>query len=131
MNRRQFISKMNGVVWLIPGLFFIGLLNRHRRVAVVQDEVRISKKMLPGIYFYDEVLVNMQGEIPAFFSAHCTHLGCRIKSLENDAFICPCHGSVFSLNGQVVKGPATRNLEALEFSQDAVSGEYIIKLPLR
>ena len=131
MNRRQFISKMNGVVWLIPGLFFIGLLNRHRRVAVVQDEVRISKKMLPGIYFYDEVLVNMQGEKPAFFSAHCTHLGCRIKSLENDAFICPCHGSVFSLNGQVVKGPATRNLEALAYHLDENTSEFVVKLPVR
>jgi len=131
MNRRDFISKLNGIVWVIPGLFFLGLLNRHRRIAIVQDEIRIPENLLSGIYFYDEVLVNLQGEKPVFFSAHCTHLGCKIKHVENDAFICPCHGSVFSLTGQVEKGPATRNLEMLEFSRDKVNGDYVVKLPVR
>ena len=42
-------------------------------------------------------------------SAICTHAGC---SMDYDStahqLTCPCHGSVFSVNGQVVSGPARR-----------------------
>jgi cytochrome b6-f complex iron-sulfur subunit len=42
--------------------------------------------------------------------AICTHLGCTPR-LEADAFVCPCHGSRFSRDGQVRTGPATRSLD--------------------
>lgn len=35
----------------------------------------------------------------------CTHLGCIVKS-GSDGFECPCHGSRFTLDGEVTKGPA-------------------------
>jgi len=40
-------------------------------------------------------------------SAVCTHLGCLTRpNATEDAFFCPCHGSRFSLDGQVINGPA-------------------------
>lgn len=39
----------------------------------------------------------------------CTHLGCRVRKAR-DGFDCPCHGSRYDLRGQVVNGPAARNL---------------------
>ena len=38
-------------------------------------------------------------------SSTCTHLGCNVKK-ANQGFECPCHGSRFDDNGQVVRGPA-------------------------
>jgi nitrite reductase/ring-hydroxylating ferredoxin subunit len=48
-------------------------------------------------------------------SAVCTHLGCTVN-YSNDAkhFVCPCHGSVFSPDGNVTHGPAPRSLDWLE-----------------
>jgi cytochrome b6-f complex iron-sulfur subunit len=48
-------------------------------------------------------------------SAVCTHLGCitRFRSDEN-VIACPCHGSRFDLEGNVVHGPAPRPLPWLE-----------------
>jgi menaquinol-cytochrome c reductase iron-sulfur subunit len=47
-------------------------------------------------------------------SAVCTHLGCltRYEKEENRIF-CPCHGSRYSTDGQVVVGPAPRALPRL------------------
>lgn len=42
--------------------------------------------------------------------AICTHLGCTPR-LDGNEFACPCHGSRFARDGQVVSAPATRALE--------------------
>lgn len=41
------------------------------------------------------------------FSLVCTHLGCVVPwSSANNKFMCPCHGSQYSPDGSVVRGPA-------------------------
>ncbi|GAB3230318.1 ubiquinol-cytochrome c reductase iron-sulfur subunit [Mycolicibacterium hippocampi] len=44
------------------------------------------------------------------FSAVCTHSGCLINVVADGTLNCPCHGSKFSLDGAVVRGPAARPL---------------------
>jgi cytochrome b6-f complex iron-sulfur subunit len=39
-------------------------------------------------------------------SSLCTHQACTIRGYANNTFVCPCHGSQFSTNGQVLSGPA-------------------------
>jgi cytochrome b6-f complex iron-sulfur subunit len=46
------------------------------------------------------------------YSALCTHLGCRLRYVKSvEQFRCMCHGSVFSKDGAVLGGPATRPME--------------------
>ena len=49
------------------------------------------------------------------FGPQCTHLGCAYHWDENTSeFLCPCHSSVFSVDGKVVSGPAPRPLDRYE-----------------
>ena len=46
------------------------------------------------------------------FSAVCPHMGCVVQwNAEERSFDCPCHGSRFTKEGDVINGPATAALE--------------------
>jgi menaquinol-cytochrome c reductase iron-sulfur subunit len=48
------------------------------------------------------------------FSPICPHLGCRYQWDQNsNLFICPCHHSIFDIEGKLVSGPAPRPLDTL------------------
>jgi len=48
------------------------------------------------------------------FSPICTHLGCHYKwNPQTRHFECPCHASVFAVDGKVIGGPAPRSLDTL------------------
>jgi menaquinol-cytochrome c reductase iron-sulfur subunit len=49
------------------------------------------------------------------FGPQCTHLGCAYHWDDaKDQFLCPCHNSIFSVDGKVVSGPAPRPLDRYE-----------------
>ncbi len=50
-------------------------------------------------------------------SAICTHLGCIVHPSEF-GFQCPCHGSQYTHDGDVIGGPAPRSLEWFEIQQE-------------
>jgi len=52
------------------------------------------------------------------FSSICPHLGCRFNwDTGQNKFICPCHGSVYSLYGEHLAGPAPRGLDPLPLQE--------------
>jgi len=47
----------------------------------------------------------------------CTHLGCAVPFDQSTRqFVCPCHGSEFTMDGGVLNQPATRPLDLFELS---------------
>jgi glycine/D-amino acid oxidase-like deaminating enzyme/nitrite reductase/ring-hydroxylating ferredoxin subunit len=58
-------------------------------------------------------------------SAVCTHLGCQVEfNPAERTWDCPCHGSRFGVDGQVVHGPAVADLAVIDVGQnEAKTGE--------
>jgi Rieske Fe-S protein len=54
------------------------------------------------------LLVLTDGTIAAL-SPVCTHQGCTV-GIEGAVLLCPCHGSTYSREGSVVRGPAVAPL---------------------
>jgi len=49
------------------------------------------------------------------FGPQCTHLGCAHHwDQDQKKFICPCHASLFSIEGKVLSGPAPRPLDRFD-----------------
>ena len=70
-----------------------------------------------GTVFADQKVVvtqPTQGDIRAF-SAICTHQGCPVSKVTDGTIVCPCHGSMFSIeDGSVQGGPAPSPLPKVE-----------------
>lgn len=121
LSRRGFLRLALATAWNAFALLAVNALTRylnfHRRVrspnvfdiGQTTDYPPDSRLIRPEI---PAVIYNRGGEIIAY-SLICTHLGC---TLEEDArgFVCPCHGSHFDADGQVLAGPAREPLHRLK-----------------
>ncbi len=79
--------------------------------------LKVKKAEIPQqgalVYRNARVAVIKAGEEITALSLVCTHLGCSVNVTAKN-MACPCHGSLFDLQGEVLKGPADRPLQQLE-----------------
>ena len=122
-----------GFFKITAGVLFAGFLGLWGKV--VNKEVKASKHKTVRLPFDetrkisfngDFIIVNEKGNVNVY-SSHCTHLGCVIKKIDNGKFVCPCHGSEFSISGEPLKGPALRPLKKFDFEFDKAKGKIIVK----
>ena len=92
----------------------------------IKTSLEKFKKLRPDVYD------SPKGEVPypavtmgfALLSPICPHLGCRFD--WNDGahkFLCPCHGSQFSNEGEHLAGPAARGLDPLPLREQNGTAE--------
>jgi menaquinol-cytochrome c reductase iron-sulfur subunit len=78
---------------------------------MVSTDAYLSRKVTRAVW-----VVKHSDTEATVFSPICTHLGCHYKwNPETDHFECPCHGSVFTITGKVIGGPAPRPLDTLPY----------------
>ncbi|MCC6391987.1 MAG: Rieske 2Fe-2S domain-containing protein [Bryobacterales bacterium] len=107
----------------------LGML-RLPRAAVLASPSKKFRVVLPETLASGEAFVPPGRSVALFRDAEgvyavstiCTHLGCVIKPTA-EGFECPCHGSRFTKDGAVTKGPAPR---ALNWLKVAASGGNLV-----
>jgi Rieske Fe-S protein len=70
-----------------------------------------------------------EGDSITAVSRRCPHLGCTVRSNDEQALACPCHGSRFDARGRVQRGPAKVDLEPLRVTPRAGGEDWIVELP--
>ena len=111
-SRRKLIKTLILSVISLPliGRFLIPRIE-HRKALL-----RIKKEQIPGggalIFRQKKIAVIRKNNDIYALNLTCTHLGCSVNATSK-GFICPCHGSMFTTSGDVVKGPADRPLKTV------------------
>jgi cytochrome b6-f complex iron-sulfur subunit len=120
-GRRDFLQKVGwvGVLGMVAGTIYTAL--RFFSPKVLYEPAGVFMAGYPEDYAVGTVsdiwkdkqkvwLVRTETGLYSLISI-CTHLGCTPSWFETDQqFKCPCHGSVFTKEGDVVSGPAPEPL---------------------
>ncbi len=93
---------------------WVDILGEHELKEGQTREVSYTMNVRDGYQDVDReytVYLHRSAEGVKCFDPACTHLGCRIKFQDDQRrYFCPCHGGVFSEEGQVVSGPPPKGL---------------------
>ncbi|MCS7226756.1 MAG: FAD-dependent oxidoreductase [Gloeomargarita sp. SKYB31] len=86
----------------------------------------VSKNsVLPaGYYGAGDAVYRVQGQEALCLT--CPHQGCTVQAQPNGGYRCPCHGAEFTAQGDVVKGPATRNLSKYTVIAESDQGVQLV-----
>jgi Rieske Fe-S protein len=92
--------------------------------------IEITKILVPGGSFLgSDFILFDDGDVAWAISRHCTHLGCTVNFHEKDKIIeCPCHQSRFSIEGEVLHGPAKKNLSRYKVERLEKGTGYLITI---
>jgi glycine/D-amino acid oxidase-like deaminating enzyme/nitrite reductase/ring-hydroxylating ferredoxin subunit len=94
------------------GLRFVG--DRLTKRARPEDVPRGEGRIVGAGHGQRAVHRDDEGRLHVL-SARCTHLGCIVNWNSGErTWDCPCHGSRFTAEGQVIEGPAVRPLRKLQ-----------------
>jgi cytochrome b6-f complex iron-sulfur subunit len=126
--RRSFLKTLWIGLGIIAFAEVIGVIYAYLR----PRKKRINKEQFGGIitagpangFINDSVTAFQRGQFYLVrlddggflaLSRKCTHLGCTVPWVESEKqFICPCHASVYTIKGEVLRSPAPRPLDMYE-----------------
>jgi cytochrome b6-f complex iron-sulfur subunit len=133
-SRRDFITRFAPMTFWGSVVVWTGSLARFTLPTLLPQETKKLKIGLPADFpsgtvktFEEERVVLFSDDKGLFaISTTCTHLGCVVK-WTGTGFDCPCHGSVFNVDGDIKKGPAPKGLNWHKIDQ-LPSGQLAIDL---
>ncbi len=137
-SRREFGRHMMvgwGSLSLIGGISAVGLM-RFLLPNVLYEPPMVFRVGFPESYPEGvtpikerNVFIVRNGNSFHAISSICTHLRCQVGHVRN-GFQCPCHGSRFEIDGNVLKGAAPRPLDWVEVTL-AENGEIRVNMKRR
>jgi cytochrome b6-f complex iron-sulfur subunit len=137
LNRRDFLAKSALAAAVLVGVDGCGDGQIGPTAATLGAGLTINLSDFPGLATQGTLVdvgharAAVRTGDAAFLglSRICTHQGCE-ADVENNEIHCPCHGSIFSNTGAVVRGPNTGEqigpLHTVDVVYDAVAGTLMI-----
>lgn len=116
-DRRSFLK----TIMALPLGFFLTSSSRAGNSTTFEldgmDELKevggskLIKDVAIGSRMTNLIIVRKSETEYVVFSAVCTHKKCNVRFKSDlNAFKCPCHGSMYDIDGVVQNGPAPANL---------------------
>ncbi|HYP61700.1 MAG TPA: Rieske 2Fe-2S domain-containing protein [Thermomicrobiales bacterium] len=137
LGRRSFVrnAALGGVVLNI-GLLTGGLLRFlwPNKTGAFGKTLRVPATLIPpvdGQPYVDSAgkfyLVHTQDGVMALYW-RCPHLGCTVPpwNPSEQAFHCPCHGSIYNYEGVRTGGPAPRPMDYMTTTVDSATGDLLV-----
>lgn len=125
MNRRKFFKKLSISMLLPATLISYFSIKKEKQLHNNRTVILLAEELADQTIKYGILIRKTNNEIH-FYQAKCSHLGCQIEQITDGVMICPCHGSKYNLEGDVIKGPAKKKLDRLKFDYLADEKKYII-----
>jgi Rieske Fe-S protein len=101
---------------------FPALKNEFSSIRLSVNPLTGGSEPFPDGDFYP-ILIN-RGERDQFFAldSACRHAGCVVPIFEeaSSGSVCPCHGSIYGIEGSVLQGPAREPLISYNITFDGV-----------
>ena len=140
VSRRRFISVLASASLGATALFSVAMVSR----AVLPPGRSIEGKTKPGpqvvgrvdelepenpvlVEYGDDVifLTKLADDTVLVMSAACPHVACKLAwNPSTKEFDCPCHASAFTVEGELLYGPAPRGMIPAKY--EIVEGEIIV-----
>jgi menaquinol-cytochrome c reductase iron-sulfur subunit len=122
------------VAWALATPPLVALVGAWRRPSIRREETWVDVAGLDGLAAGRPVRATVHGTLRDGWMRHegvplgsvwlvrgegvevralsnlCPHLGCGVDLIEGGRFLCPCHDSIFELDGTLVSGPARGGL---------------------
>ncbi len=131
ISRRTFLKTI-GWIWAIPAWMMLRQIAQFiSQSPPVPNPMVFALGMprsLPSLPApFEQARIFLQKDDAGYYALDnvCTHLGCLIHPQPDGTFACPCHGSRYTADGQVIRGPAARPLPYLELHWDNV-GQLVV-----
>lgn len=93
-----------------------------KQVSLKKSEIPVGEAKEIPFNSVPAIIINRPGKGFIALSRVCSHLGCLVdyNKIQN-RIICPCHGAIFDLEGNVVSGPPPRPLPKLPLKEESES----------
>lgn len=139
-TRREFLKGAALVVGGAVGVFLTGCVSSTAPVVRVQVlsnriSVDITRPELANVgdgiqlsadeLDYPILLIRVSPDRFVALSTECMHLGCTVKK-QPSVIRCPCHGSVYDLEGRVLNGPTEQPLQQYEVRIQGTAAEIVL-----
>jgi Rieske Fe-S protein len=90
-------------------------------LANVGDGIQLSADELD----YPILFIRVSPDRFLALSTECMHLGCTVKK-QLSVIRCPCHRSVYDLEGRVLNGPTEQPLKQYEIRMNGTVAEIVL-----